>query len=168
MCLLKYCEETNEKWRSASRNPGKEKPPRQPEFEYIDIDFLIFLAAFLRYVPPVQANKASAAQSRVKMLAKMEANATPLPEGKSSFKAKMRLPIPPACHSRQVSPHAAFKERFQCQSAVAVSNQRWTVRLEDDMEGWCALISMSCHIASCHVMCGVRPGVYCWRRDERL
>ncbi|CBJ26283.1 ABC transporter, ATP-binding protein [Ectocarpus siliculosus] len=49
-----------------------------------------------------QATKASAAQSRVKMLQKMEANATPLPEGKSSFRAKMRLPTPPACHTNQI------------------------------------------------------------------
>ncbi|CAN0063074.1 unnamed protein product, partial [Ectocarpus sp. 12 AP-2014] len=48
------------------------------------------------------ATKASAAQSRVKMLQKMEANATPLPEGKSSFRAKMRLPTPPACHTNQI------------------------------------------------------------------
>lgn len=49
-----------------------------------------------------QATKASAAQSRVKMLQKMEANATPLPEGKSNFRAKMRLPPPPACHTKQI------------------------------------------------------------------
>ncbi|CAN0018833.1 unnamed protein product [Pylaiella littoralis] len=48
------------------------------------------------------ATKASAAQSRVKMLQKMEANATPLPEGKSNFRAKMRLPTPPACHTKQI------------------------------------------------------------------
>ncbi|CAM9810216.1 unnamed protein product, partial [Ectocarpus fasciculatus] len=48
------------------------------------------------------ATKASAAQSRVKMLQKMEANATPLPEGKSSFRAKMKLPTPPACHTNQI------------------------------------------------------------------
>lgn len=51
----------------------------------------------------LQATKASAAQSRVKMLQKMEANATPLPEGKSTFRAKMKLPPPPACHTKQAS-----------------------------------------------------------------
>lgn len=35
------------------------------------------------------------------MLAKMEANAAPLPEGKSTFKAKIKLPTPPACHTKQ-------------------------------------------------------------------
>eukprot|EP00752_Nemacystus_decipiens_P011899 g10551.t1 len=49
-----------------------------------------------------QATKASAAQSRVKMLRKMEANATPLPQKKSNFRAKMRLPPPPSCHTTQI------------------------------------------------------------------
>eukprot|EP00903_Cladosiphon_okamuranus_P014012 g13030.t1 len=49
-----------------------------------------------------QATKASAAQSRVKMLQKMEANATPMPEGKSNFRAKMKLPPPPSCHTKQI------------------------------------------------------------------
>ncbi|CAM9132684.1 unnamed protein product [Laminaria digitata] len=44
------------------------------------------------------------------MLAKMEANATPLPEGKSSFKAKIRLPTPPACHTKQArSKHDTYR-----------------------------------------------------------
>lgn len=57
-----------------------------------------------------QATKASAAQSRVKMLAKMEANAAPLPEGKSTFKAKIKLPTPPACHTKQA--------RIQCNTFI--------------------------------------------------
>ena len=61
----------------------------------------------------VQATKASAAQSRVKMLAKMEANAAPLPEGKSTFKAKIKLPTPPACHTKQArSQYEAFIQRY--------------------------------------------------------
>ncbi|CAN0202767.1 unnamed protein product [Ascophyllum nodosum] len=49
-----------------------------------------------------QATKASAAQSRVKMLAKMEANSAPVPEETKAFKAKIKLPTPPPCHNKQV------------------------------------------------------------------
>lgn len=65
-----------------------------------------------------QATKASAAQSRVKMLQKMEANATPLPEGKSNFRAKMRLPTPPACHTKQVSQGLYFQKHSVVQVSV--------------------------------------------------
>lgn len=49
-----------------------------------------------------QATKASAAQSRVKMIEKMAKKATPPPEGKKSFTAKIKLPTPPPCHTTQV------------------------------------------------------------------
>lgn len=50
----------------------------------------------------LQATKASAAQSRVKMLQKMEKNAAPPPESKRPFRARIKLPTPPPCHMNQV------------------------------------------------------------------
>lgn len=54
-------------------------------------------------VTVLQATKASAAQSRVKMIEKMAKKATPPPEGKKSFTAKIKLPTPPPCHTTQVT-----------------------------------------------------------------
>ena len=54
-----------------------------------------------------QESMASSAQSRVKMLKKMEANATPLPERKTSL-AKMKLQPPPACYTKQASVYVLY------------------------------------------------------------
>ena len=77
-----------------------------------------------------QATKASAAQSRVKMLAKMEANAAPLPEGKSTFKAKIKLPTPPACHTKQARiQYHAFIHSYLTSCYLALPGQGATVVL---------------------------------------